>query len=106
MKKKKVKRKWHFTEVVILIILAWSVTVFERGIYFAFKYENESPWFYLFSAVGVLASSAFGMFVWKAKNENVPKILNNPNFDQEEFAEKLRYDLEEEYRNLEKDKYY
>lgn len=102
--KKTVRRKWRFTEVAVVVILLWAITVFERGIYFSFTTGHDSPWLYIFSAVGVLASSAFSIFVWKEKNENLPKILNNPDYDTERLAEQLRQDIEDEYRKLGGDK--
>ena len=99
-KRKKVKRKWRFSEKVILFILLFSIAVFIAAIVYAFLKDSESMWAYLLPSVGVLASSAFAVFVWKEKNENLPKILKNPNYDQEQLAEQIRYELEEEYKNL------
>lgn len=99
-RKKKVKRKWRFTEKIIFLVLLYSITIFERGSLYAFRNHAESMWAYLLPAIGVLASSAFAVFVWKEKNENLPKIMKNPNYDQEQFEEQIRYEMEEEFRNL------
>lgn len=99
-KQKSVKRKWRFTEKIIFLVLLYSISIFERGSLYAFKNGAESMWAYLLPAIGVLASSAFAVFVWKEKNENLPKIMENPNYDQEQFAEQIRYEMEEEYKNL------
>lgn len=94
------KRKWRFSEKIILFILLFSIAVFISAISYAFIKDSESIWAYLLPSVGVLASSAFAVFVWKEKNENLPKILANPSYDQEQFAQDIRYELEEEYKNL------
>lgn len=99
-KEKKVKRKWRFTEKIIFLVLLYAISIFERGSLYAFKNQAESMWAYLLPAIGVLASSAFAVFVWKEKNENLPKIMANPNYDQEQLEEQMRYELEEEFRNL------
>lgn len=94
------KRKWRFSEKVILFILIFSILVFISAIVFAFININDSVWAYLLPSIGMLASSAFAVFVWKEKNENLPKILNNPNYDQEQFAEQMRQEIFDEYINL------
>lgn len=99
-KQKKVRRKWRFSEKIILFILLFSIAVFIAAIIYAFAKNSESMWAYLLPSVGVLASSAFAVFVWKEKNENLPKILSNPDYDREQLAQQIRYELEEEYRNL------
>ena len=99
-KKRKAKREWRFSEKVILFILLFSIAVFVAAIAYSFVKASESIWAYLLPSVGVLASSAFAVFVWKEKNENLPKILANPQYDQEQLAQQIRYELEEEYRNL------
>lgn len=98
--KKKPKRKWRFSEKIILFILLFSIAVFITAMAYAFIKNSESMWAYLLPSVGVLASSAFAVFVWKEKNENLPKIMANPNYDQEQLEEQIRYELEEEFRNL------
>lgn len=99
-RKKKVKRKWRFTEKIIFLVLLYSISIFERGALYAFRNQAESMWAYLLPAIGVLASSAFAVFVWKEKNENLPKILSNPNYDEEQIRDQLQYEMEEEYKNL------
>lgn len=99
-KQKKVKRKWRFTEKIIFIVLIYTITIFERALVYAFKNHSENMWAYLLPAIGVLASSAFAVFVWKEKNENLPKIIANPNYDEEQIREQIQYEMEEEYRNL------
>lgn len=102
--KNKIKRKWRFSEKVIFSILLFSVAVFISAIVFAFIRYDSSVWAYLISAVGALASSSFAVFVWKEKNENLPKILSNPNYDQEQFIEQMRREIENEYMDLDKKK--
>lgn len=99
-KAKKIRKKWRFTEKIIFIVLVYTITIFERALIYAFINRSENMWAYLLPAIGVLASSAFAVFVWKEKNENLPKIIANPKYDQEKFEEQLRYEIEEEYRNL------
>lgn len=99
-RRKKVRRKWRFSEKVILFILVFSISVFLSAIAFAFSREDSSIWAYLLPSIGALASSAFAVFVWKEKNENLPKIMANPNYDEEQMKEQLQYEVEEEYRNL------
>lgn len=99
-RKKKGRRKWRFTEKIIFLVLLYSITIFERGALYAFKNQAESMWAYLLPAIGVLASSAFAVFVWKEKNENLPKIMANPSYDEDQVKEQMRYELEEEYNNL------
>lgn len=96
----KIKRKWRFSEKVVLFILIFSILVFISSIVFAFVKDSDSIWSYLLPSVGVLASSAFGVFIWKEKNENLPKILNNPNYDQEQLVEQIRQEVFDEYINL------
>lgn len=96
----KTKRKWRFSEKVVLFILIFSILVFISSIVFAFVKDSDSIWSYLLPSVGVLASSAFGVFIWKEKNENLPKILNNPNYDQEQLVEQIRQEVFDEYINL------
>lgn len=102
--KKTIKRKWRFSEKVIFSILLFSVAVFISAIVFAFIRYDSSIWAYLIPAVGALASSSFAVFVWKEKNENLPKILSNPNYDQEQFIEQMRREIENEYMDLDKKK--
>lgn len=99
-RKKKVKRKWRFSEKVILFILIFSISVFLSAIGFAFTREDSSVWAYLLPSIGALASSAFAVFVWKEKNENLPKIIANPSYDEDQMKEQVQYEVEEEYRNL------
>lgn len=99
-KKKKIRRKWRFSEKVILFILIFSIGVFLSAIAFSFSREDSSIWAYLLPSIGALASSAFAVFVWKEKNENLPKIIANPNYDEEQMKEQIQYEVEEEYRNL------
>ncbi len=101
--KKKIKREWRFSEKVIFFILLFSVAVFVSAIVFAFMRYDSSVWAYIIPAVGALATSSFAVFVWKEKNENLPKILSNPNYDQEHFIEQIKYEMEEEYINLDKE---
>ena len=103
IRKKKIKRKWRFSEIVILSILIFSIAVFCIAIAFSFINQSDSLWAYLIPTIGGLASSAFAVFVWKEKNENLPKIIANPNYDEEQLIEQIHYEVEEEYKSLGRD---
>lgn len=102
MKRKKFKRKWSKSEKITLTILSFCIIVFICAIIYAFLKEDSNIWTYLIPSVGALGTSAFGFFIWKAKNENLPKILNNPNYDQEQFIQRVQEEYEETYHNLDK----
>jgi len=99
-RKKLGKRKWRKSEKIVFSILIFAILVFVSAIVFAFINKDSPIWAYLITAVGALASSAFAVFAWKEKNENLPKILNNPNYDREQLIEQVKQEMEEEYRNL------
>ena len=102
----KKKRKWRFTEIIILLVLIYTVMVFNLALYFAFSRESDSVWWYILPSIGALSSSAFAVFVWKEKNENLPKILQNTNYDTEQLQNEIQYGLQQEFIDLEKPKYY
>lgn len=102
----KKRRKWRFSEIVILVILFYAVVVFNLALYFAFSRNTDSIFWYLLPSIGTLASSAFGMFVWKEKNENLPKIKANPDYDNEQTMNEIEYDMQQEFQNLDKKNYF
>ena len=99
--KKKKRKQIGFSEKLVLGILYFSAVVVVLSIYYIFKYQSDD-WCYVLQAIERVGIAAVGFFIWKAKNENVPRILNNPNFNLEQFEEELREEIQDEYRNLDK----
>lgn len=100
IKKKRKKRKWRFSEKMVLIILIYCISIFERALYFAFKNFSESVWVYLLPIIGTLVTSAFAVFIWKEKNENLPKIQANPYYDEEQLINEIKDEVVQEYKNI------
>lgn len=96
----KLKKKRGFSEKLILIVIIWAITVFERGLYYAFKNYSESIWMYIIPAVSTILGTCFAFYTWKAKNENVLKIANNPNYDIEQMKEQLKQEVEQEFNSI------
>lgn len=96
----KVKREWKFTEKLIIAILTYCFMVCNIAIGFAFYYASESIWWYIIPAIGAISSSGLAFFIWKEKNENLLKIKNNPDYDQEQFQSQLEYQLQQELLDI------
>lgn len=99
-RKKTTKRQWRFSERIIFLVLIFAIGVFCSSIVYSFVKNDGSVWAYLIPSIGVLASSAFAVFVWKEKNENLPKIKANPSYDEDKMREEITYEVQEEYKNL------
>lgn len=74
------KRKLKFSEKMLVIILIYAITLFERAIAFAFLNRAENIFAYLMPILGTLITSTFIAFEWKEKNENINKQNLNPEF--------------------------
>lgn len=96
----KVKREWKFTEKVIIALLIYVTIIFTSALVFAFIFISESIFWYLLPAIGALGSSGLGFFIWKEKNENLIKIRNNPDYDNEQFKSQLEYQLQQELLDI------
>lgn len=64
------KKLLAFAVTMVLIITVVTVVA-------VFKMEDVSPLEYLITGIFGLASTAFGFYYWKAKNENIAKYGNN-----------------------------
>ena len=91
------KKKRGFSEKLILLVIIWVITVFERALYYSFKNYSENIWMYIIPAVGTILGSCFAFFTWKAKSENVIKISNNPEYDEEKLKEQIYEQAKQEY---------
>ena len=100
VRKKIGKRKWRNSEKIVFTILVVCMMIFVSAIVYAFINRDGLIWSYVIPSVGALAASAFAVFVWKEKNENVPKILNNPDYDREKLIEQVKQEVEEEFQRL------
>ena len=101
LKRKKIgKRKWRNSEKIVFGILIVCMMFFISAAVYAFINKADSIWAYIIPTVGALATSAFAVFVWKEKNENLIKISNNPNYDSEQLIEQVKQEMEEEFHRL------
>ena len=101
MAKKKIGKKvWRTSEKIVLGILIDCMMIIKSAVVYAFINKDGSVWAYIIPAVGAMAASAFAVFVWKEKNENVIKILNNPDYDREKLIEQVKQEVEEEFQRL------
>ncbi len=91
--KKICKKQRGFSEKLVLVVIIWVISVFERGLYFAFKNYSENIWMYIIPAVGTILGSAIGFHIWKTKAENVIKISANPDYDREQMIEQLKQEM-------------
>lgn len=94
------KKKRGFSEKLILFVIIWVITVFERGLYYAFKNYSESIWMYIIPAVGTVLGSSIAFHIWKSKSENVLKISANPTYDQEQLKEQLKQEVMQEFNSV------
>jgi hypothetical protein len=93
LKAKKTKKPRGYSEKLVLAVIIWVISVFERGLYFAFKNYSENIWMYIIPAVGTILSAAIGLHIWKTKSENVIKISANPDYDREQMVEQLKNEM-------------
>lgn len=101
-KKNKNRKKRGFSEKLILLIIIWIITVFERALYYSFKNYSETIWLYIIPAIGTILGSSIGLHIWKTKSENILKISNNPNYDEDQLKEKLKQEVMNEFDYLDK----
>lgn len=73
----KPKRKIETSKKLLIIAVAMVVITAIVTVVAVFKLQDTSPLGYLITGVFGLASTAYGFYYWKAKNENISKYGRN-----------------------------
>lgn len=100
---KKVKKKRGFTDKLQLGVLIYVFAVNIIAIFFAFMYNAESIWWYLIPSTGVLGSAVIGSAIQKNKAENLLKIRDNPDWDDEQLQMQIDYEIQNQIVDAHRD---
>lgn len=87
LKEIKIKKQSSYSETLVsrIIWLGW-LTIW-ANIIFNFINPDNTDWSQIIIGVSALMISSVGFHIWKARGENLIKIKNNPNYDQERLIE-------------------
>ena len=72
-----IRHKLETSKALLLFSIALVIIISTISVIAVFVLQDTTPLEFLIGGVFGLASTAFGFYYWKAKNENIAKYGNN-----------------------------